>query len=61
MIATVTDRGRTSKTVAVTGVRDGDNVLNAALRAANETRGSLFGWKVRDMGLGDYVVTLHTD
>lgn len=58
------EKGRTLKTVTVSGVKDVDDneVVAFAMAAAGETRGSLYGWHVayfRDGSLA--VVDLNTD
>jgi hypothetical protein len=66
MNATVTYRGRTYKSVQVQAPFDADreSVIDAALVAARETRGSLFGINVSTSN-GDngfiWHVTLNTD
>lgn len=66
MTAKMTYRGRTYKSVEVAAPFDADReaVLDAAMKAAGETRSSLFGWNVSTSN-GDHGfmwhVSLHTD
>lgn len=61
MIAEVTRRGRATDVVRVRNVAletvSDDDVLNAALAAAGETRSRLFGWRIT-RSLEDHVATV---
>ena len=64
MRATSVDKGRTIKTVRVVEISSTDSdadVLAVALKAAGETRSSLFGWDIQYWTGGSATVTLNTD